>query len=87
MLRVERGLDAVDWSTALCLYRGKGQKAGWGRNPGSVGWAGAAGTEYWMDERAGIAVVLTTQLLPVSSKAVAAMKERLERVIYEELAV
>jgi methyl acetate hydrolase len=87
MLRVERGLGAVDWSTALCLYQGSGQKAGWGRYPGSVGWAGAGGTEYWLDERAGIAVVMTTQVLPVFSKAVAAMKERLERAIYEELAI
>ena len=48
----------VDWTTAVALYKPfDGQRReGWGRLPGSVGWGGAAGTEYWIDPESGIAV-------------------------------
>lgn len=48
----------VDWTTAVALYKPLNgeRREGWGRLPGSVGWGGAAGTEYWMDPESGIAV-------------------------------
>lgn len=50
----------VEWTTAVALYQpNDGQRReGWGRLAGSVGWGGAAGTEYWMDPKSGIAVGL-----------------------------
>jgi hypothetical protein len=52
------GEEDVDWSTAMAIYRPNGgtRRDGWGRYARSVGWGGAAGTEYWMDPEAGIAV-------------------------------
>lgn len=86
MLKVHRGkADEVDWSTGLCVFNRPGQKGGWGRWQGSVGWAGAAGTEYWIDKHAGVAVVLTTQVLPPRAAAIGRFKERVERALYEEL--
>ena len=48
----------VDWTTAVALYQPENgeRREGWGRLAGSVGWGGAAGTEYWMDPKSGIAV-------------------------------
>jgi len=48
----------VDWSTAVAVYQpeNRERREGWGRLAGSVGWGGAAGTEYWMDPKSGIAV-------------------------------
>lgn len=48
----------VDWTTAVALYKPNdgARREGWGRLAGSVGWGGAAGTEYWMDPESGIAV-------------------------------
>ncbi len=48
----------ADWSTAMAIYNPKSGRrlCGWGRLPGSVGWGGAAGTEYFIDKESGIAV-------------------------------
>lgn len=50
----------VDWTTGMALYKPKDgcRRGGWGRHAGSVGWGGAAGTDYWMDPESGIAVRL-----------------------------
>lgn len=74
------------WTTGMALYQPGSANAGkreWGRRPGSVGWGGAAGTEYWIDVETGISVshllvrgrrgadvpqcVWTTQMLPAMS--------------------
>ena len=48
----------ADWSTAIAIYQpfNGERREGWGRLAGSCGWGGAAGTEYWMDPKSGIAV-------------------------------
>lgn len=48
----------ANWSTAMAIYSPKDdrRRSGWGRRAGSVGWGGAAGTEYWIDPKTGIAV-------------------------------
>jgi CubicO group peptidase (beta-lactamase class C family) len=48
----------ADWTTGMALYGPKDgrRREGWGRRAGSVGWGGAAGTEYWIDPASGIAV-------------------------------
>lgn len=46
----------LDWTTGLLLYGKEGQRGGWGRNQGSVGWFGAANTMSLADPKAGIAV-------------------------------
>jgi hypothetical protein len=59
----------VDWTTAFAIYQPKSGKRreGFGRLPGSCGWGGAAGTEYWIDREAGIAVSAeSNQFLPLS---------------------
>lgn len=43
----------------MALYNPKDEdkrRGGWGRKKGSVGWGGAAGTEYWIDPKSQIAV-------------------------------
>lgn len=40
LLKVDRGKGEVDWSTAVAVFLREGQKGGWGRFTGSVGWAG-----------------------------------------------
>ncbi|KAK4052897.1 hypothetical protein OIO90_004173 [Microbotryomycetes sp. JL221] len=75
----------IDWSTAVAVWKGEGHSRGFGRLPGSVGWAGAAGTEYWMDPTSGISVVLTTNLLPSTAQCVWDLKADLERAVYEGL--
>ncbi|GAA6006122.1 hypothetical protein JCM10207_000530 [Rhodosporidiobolus poonsookiae] len=83
----------LGWSTGLCVFdfeNKPGQQrplknGGRGRTTGSCGWAGAAGTEYWMDPSKGIAVVCTTQLLPTSDPAVEEFKQEVERLVYEAL--
>jgi methyl acetate hydrolase len=51
-------VDDADWSTAMAIFRPNGgdRREGWGRKAKSVGWGGAAGTEYWIDPETGIAV-------------------------------
>ena len=46
----------LDWSTGMCLYLKKEPRGGWGRRTGSAGWAGAGGTEYFIDPATGITV-------------------------------
>lgn len=46
-----------DWSTGMALYLpSDGRRAPNGRHAGSAGWGGAAGTTYWVDPVAGVAV-------------------------------
>lgn len=56
----KRKLESGDagWTTAQGLYAPKDgrRRSGWGRRAGSIGWGGAAGTEYWIDPASGIAV-------------------------------
>jgi CubicO group peptidase (beta-lactamase class C family) len=59
----------VDWTTAFAIYQPKSgrRREGFGRLPGSCGWGGAAGTEYWIDREAGIAVSAeSNQFLPLT---------------------
>lgn len=55
--------EDTDWTTGMCLYDPKNGRryGGFGRQPGSVGWGGAAGTEYWIDPKTGIAVSIFNQ--------------------------
>lgn len=48
----------ADWTTGMALYNPKKQarRGDFGRHAGSVGWGGAAGTEYWIDPVQQIAV-------------------------------
>ncbi|KAM0793546.1 hypothetical protein ACM66B_000983 [Microbotryomycetes sp. NB124-2] len=75
----------MDWSTALGIWKGSGPSRGFGRRPGSAGWAGAGGTEYWMDPEAGIAVVISTNMLPPFAECINELKADLERAVYEGL--
>jgi len=47
-----------DWSTAFAIFQPENgrRREGWGREAGSCGWGGAAGTEYWIDKKTGVAV-------------------------------
>jgi CubicO group peptidase (beta-lactamase class C family) len=53
-------LEAGDanWGTAVAIYtpRDRRPRGGFGRRPNTIGWGGAAGTEFWIDPAAGIAV-------------------------------
>ncbi|KAK4055143.1 hypothetical protein OIV83_000423 [Microbotryomycetes sp. JL201] len=73
----------VDWSTALGIWNGSGPSRGFGRQPGSAGWAGAGGTEYWIDPSSGIAVVISTNALPPFADCINTLKADLERTVYE----
>jgi CubicO group peptidase (beta-lactamase class C family) len=53
-----------------------------GRSAGSVSWAGAANTYFWIDFTAGIAGVLPTQSLPFSDPKVIALLGAFERSVY-----
>ncbi|KLT44536.1 beta-lactamase/transpeptidase-like protein, partial [Cutaneotrichosporon oleaginosum] len=77
----------ASWSTGMGVYAPKDgrRRGGYGRLSGSVGWGGAAGTQYWIDETSGIAAVFTTQILPGSTPATKAFKDEMERAIYEAL--
>jgi hypothetical protein len=50
----------ADWTTGMALYAPKVERA-LQRRAGSVGWGGAAGTEYWIDPVTGIAVSIFCQ--------------------------
>jgi CubicO group peptidase (beta-lactamase class C family) len=58
----EDGLKAgeADWTTGMALFKPDESRTGEalssGRKSGSVGWGGAAGTEYWIDPVSKIAV-------------------------------
>ncbi|GMK53796.1 hypothetical protein CspeluHIS016_0103820 [Cutaneotrichosporon spelunceum] len=80
-------LGEANWSTGMAVYAPNDgrRRAGFGRLAGSVGWGGAAGTQYWIDEAAGIAVVFTTQVLPGSGPDTKEFKDMMERAIYGAL--
>lgn len=48
----------ADWTTGMALFQPKGRerRGEYGRYAGSVGWGGAAGTEYWIDPKARVSV-------------------------------
>jgi methyl acetate hydrolase len=52
------GPGEADWTTGMALYnpQGRARRGEFGRHAGSVGWGGAAGTEYWIDPTAQISV-------------------------------
>jgi methyl acetate hydrolase len=52
------GAGEADWTTGMALYlpKGRSRRGDYGRHSGSVGWGGAAGTEYWIDPTAQISV-------------------------------
>lgn len=50
----EVAVGDADWTTGMSIYLGPRRDGT--RHPGTVGWGGAAGTQYWIDEAAGIAV-------------------------------
>ena len=77
----------VDWTTGMALVdpKDKHRRNGWGRHAGSVGWGGAAGTEYWIDPVEQIAVVWTTQMLPPGFPLVNLAKRQVEKTVYEQI--
>ncbi|KAL8278003.1 hypothetical protein RQP46_009635 [Phenoliferia psychrophenolica] len=75
----------LDWSTGMCLYLKDGPRGGFGRRTGSAGWAGAGGTEYFIDPATGITMVFTTNILPHSAEVIKACKLNLEKAVYEAL--
>jgi CubicO group peptidase (beta-lactamase class C family) len=44
------------------------KKAGQGRSPGSLAWAGLANTYYWIDPSRDVAGVILMQVLPFADK-------------------
>lgn len=52
------------------------------RSPGSLGWAGALNTHYWVDPARDIAAVFMTQLLPFADTRFMSVYERFERAVY-----
>ena len=52
------GYDEFNWTTGMAVYMPKKPhpRGGKGRSAGSVGWGGAAGTEYFIDPEKGVAV-------------------------------
>ncbi|KAI9634759.1 beta-lactamase/transpeptidase-like protein [Dioszegia hungarica] len=78
----------ADWTTGMAIFQPKGRarRGDFGRHAGSVGWGGAAGTEYWIDPSAQISVVWTTQMLPTGNPMVAAAKLEVENLVYKLLA-
>ncbi|ORY30592.1 beta-lactamase/transpeptidase-like protein [Naematelia encephala] len=81
-------IGEADWSTAMAIYqpRDRRPRGGFGRKAGSVGWGGAAGTEYFMDPETEIACVFSTQMLPGRNRFVAEAKEKIEKAVYGALA-
>lgn len=68
----EDGLNAgeADWTTGMALFlpdeSRTSEAMSSGRKSGSVGWGGAAGTEYWIDPASGIAVSLRATILQIT---------------------
>lgn len=94
MMNVVRGFEGADrlqpgeadWTTGMALYNPKSgqRRESWGRHAGSVGWGGAAGTDYWIDPVAGVAAVWSTQMLPGGRfKKMADAKKDAEKAVYE----
>jgi CubicO group peptidase (beta-lactamase class C family) len=55
------------------------------RGVGSYTWAGIDNTQFWVDPRNGIGVVILTQVLPFYNDVSMAVLKRFERLIYEDL--
>jgi len=55
------------------------------RGVGSFTWAGIDNTQFWVDPRNGIGVVILTQVLPFYNDVSMAVLKRFERLIYENL--
>ena len=55
------------------------------RGVGSYTWAGSDNTQFWVDPRNGIGVVILTQVLPFYNDVSMAVLKRFERLIYENL--
>ena len=55
------------------------------RGGGSYTWAGIDNTQFWVDPRNGIGVVILTQVLPFYNDVSMAVLKRFERLIYENL--
>jgi CubicO group peptidase (beta-lactamase class C family) len=55
------------------------------RGVGSYTWAGIDNTQFWVDPRNGIGVVILTQVLPFYNDVSMAVLKRFERLIYENL--
>ena len=75
-----------------------GQRAGWGlsfllntestaegRAPGSLAWAGAANSFYWIDPTRRVTGVFATQTMPFHDPLVLAVWSDFERAVYDEL--
>lgn len=58
----------LDWTTGMCLYNKTERRGGWSRRQGSVGWMGAASTEYFIDPKSGIAVSKSTIYIVCGSR-------------------
>ncbi|KZT29808.1 beta-lactamase/transpeptidase-like protein [Neolentinus lepideus HHB14362 ss-1] len=56
-----------------------------GRPAGSFGWAGIANSYYFIDPVNGIGAMLSTQLMPFFDPEVIEIRDRLEKIIYENL--
>ncbi|TFK46059.1 beta-lactamase/transpeptidase-like protein [Heliocybe sulcata] len=56
-----------------------------GRPAGSFGWAGIANSYYFIDPVNGIGALLTTQLMPFFDPQIVETRDRLEKIIYDNL--
>jgi len=74
--------QSVRWGLGYMLTLERGPN---GRSPGSVTWAGAFNTYYWLDPVRRVTGLIMTQILPFADPKVLAVYGAFERGVYEML--
>ena len=59
--------------------------AGTGRSPGTGHWAGLPNMWYWCDREAGVAGIISTQILPLADEKVLGLWATIESEVYRAL--